>query len=137
MEGFILNSFVERTSCHCGAVKFKVEAPADIVAIECNCSICKKKSNLHFIVPETQFTLLQGEDALTTYTFNTKQAKHTFCKHCGVQAFYRPRSNPDGYGVNPRCIDSDTVKSLTIANFDGNNWEKTMEKSNIKELSKW
>jgi hypothetical protein len=97
--------------------------------------LCKKKANLHFIVPVSRFAILQGEDSLTTYTFNTKQAKHTFCKNCGVQAFYRPRSNPDGVGVNPRCLDGDTMKSLKIVNFDGENWEKTMEKSNIKELS--
>ena len=42
--------------------------------------------------------LLQGADCLTTYAFNTRKAKHTFCRECGVQSFYQPRSNPDGYG---------------------------------------
>lgn len=115
-------------SCHCGAVKFQVLAPADLVIYDCNCSICKKKHNIHFIVPENDFKLLQGEDSLTTYTFNSHKAKHTFCKTCGVQSFYRPRSNPDGYGVNPDCLDSDTVKSVTTETYDGQNWEATYEK---------
>lgn len=63
-----------------------------------------------------------GEDALTTYTFNTHVAKHTFCKICGVQSFYSPRSNPDGYGVNPNCIVSDTVAGIRYSHFDGQHW---------------
>ncbi|XP_076452221.1 centromere protein V-like [Babylonia areolata] len=85
--------------CHCGAVRFKVLAPAVIKAIDCNCSICKKKQNIHFMVPDAKFELLQGRDNLTVYTFNTHQAKHIFCKTCGVQSFYKPRSNPDGHGM--------------------------------------
>ena len=41
-----------------------------------SCSICNKKQNRHFIVPEANFTLLQGKDELTLYTFGTHQAKH-------------------------------------------------------------
>ena len=57
------------------------------------------KQNHHFIVPKSRFTLLKGADKITTYTFNTHIAKHTFCSLCGVQSFYSPRSNPDGYGT--------------------------------------
>lgn len=119
-------------SCHCGAVKFQVLASANLVVYDCNCSICKKKHNIHFIVPENDFTLLQGHDALTTYTFNSHKAKHQFCKVCGVQSFYRPRSNPDGYGVNPDCLDGDTVRGITMETYDGQNWEATY----VKELEK-
>ena len=41
-----------------------------------SCSICTIKQNRHFIVPASSFTLLQGEEELTTYTFGTNQAKH-------------------------------------------------------------
>ncbi|XP_023688850.1 centromere protein V isoform X4 [Paramormyrops kingsleyae] len=84
--------------CHCGAVRFQVLTSPDLLVFHCNCSICTKKQNHHFIVPSSQFTLLQGLENLTTYTFNTHTAKHTFCRTCGVQSFYTPRSNPDGYG---------------------------------------
>lgn len=109
--------------CHCGRVRFTVEAPADIEASECNCSICCKTAFLHLIVPKSRFRLLQGEESLTTYTFNTGVAQHRFCKVCGIKSFYIPRSNPDGYSVNVRCLDAGTIKSLTVAQFDGQNWE--------------
>ena len=116
-------------SCHCRAIKFEVEAPADLRVFRCNCSVCQKKQNQHFIVPKRQFALLTGADQLTTYTFNTHQAKHTFCRNCGVQSFYTPRSNPDCYGVMPHCIDSATIKSIEYMDFDGENWEKAMNES--------
>jgi len=50
-------------------------------------------------------------------------ARHTFCKVCGVKPFYVPRSNPDGYSVNVRCLDKSTIKSVSILPFDGKNWE--------------
>src|SRR5262249_2349233 len=80
--------------CHCGAVRFRVRVDGH-QAKECNCSICAKKGFIHLIVTHEQFTLLSGADALTTYTFNTGVAKHTFCRICGVHSFYTPRSHPD------------------------------------------
>jgi len=110
-------------SCHCGAVRLEVEAPEDIEAYECNCSLCSRTGFLHLIVPASRFRLLSGGDALTTYTFNTRTAKHLFCRVCGVKAFYVPRSNPDGFSVNVRCLDRATVRSVKILPFDGENWE--------------
>ena len=116
-----------RGSCHCGAVQFEVEAPADLRVFRCNCSICRKKQNNHFIIPKRQFTLLTGAEYLTTYRFNTKKAEHLFCRQCGVQSFYSPRSNPDCYGVMPHCIDSPTINSIEYLDFDGHNWEIAMK----------
>ncbi len=110
-------------SCHCGAIKFEIEAPKDLQVDECNCSICAKSGHLHLILPKTNFTLLQGEDSITTYTFNTGVARHMFCKICGIKPFYIPRSNPDGYAVNSRCLDTQP-ESLTVVPFDGVNWEQ-------------
>ena len=110
-------------SCHCKAVTFEIEAPADIEADYCNCSICSKSGFLHLILPLSKFKLLSGADNLSTYTFNTGVAKHTFCKICGVKPFYTPRSNPDGIDVNLNCLDS-KPNSVKIVEFDGQNWEK-------------
>lgn len=99
-------------ACHCKAVQFKVKAPKHLVVWNCNCSICYLKKNWHFIVPQKNFKLLSGEDDdLTEYRFNTKTAKHMFCKHCGVQAYYVPRSNPDGIAVTLACIDQNQVSA--------------------------
>ena len=110
--------------CHCGQVRFEVVAPARLEVSECNCSICSKAGFLHLIVPADRFKLLAGADALKTYTFNTQTARHLFCSTCGIKSFYVPRSHPDGFSVNARCIDSDTVLELRVTPFDGREWEK-------------
>jgi len=109
--------------CHCGTVAFEVDAPSRLVVHECNCSICAMTGYLHLIVPASRFRLLSGADELTTYTFNTGAARHLFCRRCGIKSFYVPRSNPDGWSVNARCLDRATVESIGIEPFDGRNWE--------------
>jgi hypothetical protein len=110
--------------CHCGRVRFEVIAPAAIAVDDCDCSMCSKAGFLHLIVPKERFKLLQGSDALTTYTFNTGAAKHLFCATCGVKSFYVPRSHPDGISVNARCLDEGTVESMSIKPFNGRDWDK-------------
>ena len=110
--------------CHCGRVRFEVQAPAEIEVLDCNCSICTKTGYLHLIVPADRFKLVSGREALSTYTFNTHIAKHFFCSTCGVKSFYVPRSHPDGISVNVRCIDSDTIESMSVTPYDGRDWEK-------------
>ena len=114
-------------SCHCGAVQFEVEAPKIVECRECNCSICSRSGYLHLIVPKSKFKLLQGEGDITTYTFDTAEAKHKFCKICGIKSYYIPRSNPDGIDVNVRCLDPQP-ESIVIEQFDGKNWEKNAHK---------
>ena len=120
-------------SCHCGAVRYEVEAPEVLEVDECNCSICSRSDYLHLIVPKSRFRLLSGEDNLHTYTFDTHEAKHLFCKTCGIKSFYIPRSHPDGYSINARCLDEDTIQGMNITPFDGKNWEQNIDK--LKPLS--
>lgn len=123
--------------CHCGAVRFECDASARLIGWDCNCSVCFMKRNVHFIVPEAKFRLQAGSEAfLSEYTFNTKTAKHTFCRVCGVVPFYRPRSNPDGYAVTVHCLDPGTVEEVEVKYFDGGNWEQFVGNSGIRELSK-
>ena len=124
----MVNLLTHRGGCHCGAVRFEVDAPAELEVDECNCSICSKTAYLHLIVPKARFRLLQGAEQLSTYTFDTHEAKHMFCKICGIKSFYIPRSHPDGYSVNARCLDEGTVKGMTITPFDGKNWEANIHK---------
>jgi hypothetical protein len=110
-------------SCHCGAVKFEVFTTDAVEVEQCNCSICRRTGFVHLIVPKDRFRLINGKQALTSYRFNTGVAEHTFCKVCGVKAFYTPRSNPDGVSVNANCFDDGQAPRLTIVPFDGVNWE--------------
>jgi len=108
--------------CHCEAVRYTVLLPDQIEVERCNCSICAKSGLLHVIVPLRDFKLEKGEAYLSTYSFNTGLAKHTFCKVCGIKAFYTPRSNPDGVSVNLNCLDQ-APPSVKIVDFDGQQWE--------------
>lgn len=116
-----------RGGCHCGAVQFTVEAPADLVVEACNCSICAMSGFLHLIVNRDAFALESGEDALQDYRFGTGTARHLFCRRCGVKSFYVPRSHPDGVSVNARCLDAASIASLTERPFDGQNWERNID----------
>ena len=114
--------------CHCGRVRFEVDAPADIEADRCNCSICRMSGFLHLLVAATDFRLLRGEDDLVEYRFNTGVARHLFCRHCGIKSFYVPRSHPDGISVNVNCLEPGTVRSIVETPFDGENWEQNIHK---------
>jgi hypothetical protein len=118
--------------CHCGAVRFQVLAPDEIEARECNCSICAKSGYLHYHVERDRFRLLSGADQITTYTFTTGTAKHTFCSVCGIKSFYVPRSKPDGYSVNVRFLDDGQVRVTAVGSFDGQYWEEAFAASQGK-----
>ena len=110
--------------CHCGKVRFSVRT-ATLEALECNCSICTKKGILHLPVVGDRLTLLSGADALTTYQFGTGIARHTFCRHCGMHPFYTPRSDPENYSVNARCLDEYDPQTMQPTRlFDGRHWEE-------------
>lgn len=112
-----------RGGCHCGRVRFEIDAPATLDALDCNCSMCRMTGFLHLIVPASRFRLTAGADDLAEYRFNTGTARHLFCRHCGVKAFYVPRSHPDGWSVNVRCLDAGTVEHVNITAFDDNDRE--------------
>ena len=114
-----MNALVtHRGGCHCGHVRFEVDAPARIEALDCNCSICRMSGYLHLIVPASRFRLLQGREFLSEYAFNTGVARHRFCRVCGIKSFYVPRSNPDGIDVNVRCLDPATIQEIVVLPFD-------------------
>ena len=115
-----------RGGCHCGRIRFEVQASSVINVSHCNCSICHMVGYQHLIVPADRFRLVQGEEYLATYEFNTGIARHHFCRHCGVKSFYVPRSHPDGVSVNVRCLDVGTVVSVVDSSFDGANWEASI-----------
>jgi hypothetical protein len=111
--------------CHCGRVRFRIRVDLEETAIgECNCSICTKKGILHLPVSREHMEIFSGADDLIAYTFNTGTAQHTFCRHCGIHAFYHPRTDPENYSVNARCLDAfDPATMGPRRLFDGQHWE--------------
>jgi hypothetical protein len=118
----------KKGSCHCGAVTFEVHTGPEVELVDCNCSMCHRTGYLHLIVPKSDFRLLTGKRKLTSYTFHTKIAKHMFCSVCGVKPFYVPRSHPDGWSVNFRCLNPKDFASVITIEFDGKNWENNVTK---------
>ena len=116
--------------CHCHAVRFEVLLPDEVEICECNCSICRMTGYQHIIVPKERFRLLRGDTQITTYMFNTATARHKFCTICGIKSFYIPRSHPDGFSVNARCLDEGVVRIVNVVQFDGRHWE-----DHISEIS--
>ena len=115
-------------SCHCGRVRFEIQADLDSV-IECNCTFCRKKGALLRRVPAEKFKLLSGQGDLGQYQFNTRVAKHFFCKHCGIHPFSNPRAAPEQYTVNVRCLDDFDLgtERPAVRQFDGRNWEEAVK----------
>jgi hypothetical protein len=123
---------VHQGSCHCGAVSFRIDA--EIVELTtCDCSLCVKKNALMTKVPESALTILAGEDALTLYQWNTRRAKHYFCKHCGIYVFHRKRSQPDHFGVNVFCLDGFDASTIPVRATEG----KGMSVEDPKPRAEW
>ena len=81
----------------------------------------------HVIVPHTDFDLRSGGQDLVEYRFGTGTARHLFCGRCGVKSFYQPRSHPEAWSVNLRCVDGGTWELGEVREFDGQNWEQARE----------
>ena len=115
-------------SCHCGAVTFEVDADLSRLG-DCNCSICTKKGSVHHRVPENRFRLLSGAEALKAYQFNKKIASHFFCQNCGIHTYSHPRTAPEMFNVNVRCLDNFDLRGaeFRMGTFDGQNWEAAFE----------
>ncbi|MBW4789766.1 GFA family protein [Alcaligenes faecalis subsp. faecalis] len=97
---------VHKAACHCGAVRFNVKLTDGLrSARRCNCSYCRMRGAVAVSANLADIQVEQGQDALTLYQFNTGQARHYFCSHCGIYTFHQRRSNPEQYGVNVACIE--------------------------------
>jgi hypothetical protein len=112
-----------RGSCHCGRIAFSLDAePSE--AIECNCSICRRKGSVLAAATPEQFHLETSRDDLATYTFNRHVISHHFCRTCGCAPFAEG-TGPDGKGmvmVNLRCAEDFDLSRLKITQFDGASW---------------
>lgn len=63
--------------------------------------------------------IVEGEDALTLYQFNTRVAKHYFCRHCGIYPFHQTRKDPAQWRVNIGCLEGIDPYALESSLADG------------------
>ena len=106
--------------CHCGAIKFKFYSKESVEIWKCNCSICSMLDYEHLFIEHNDLKIIKGTELITEYFFGTKKAKHFFCKDCGIKSFYQPRSHPDSFSVNLKCVD-EPPEITNIVYFDGKN----------------
>ena len=107
-----------RGSCHCGKVQFELDADLDPVRV-CDCSVCRRRVALIHRVNEHELRLLTPIEALTVYQWNTKTATDYFCAVCGILPFRRPRTAPDKWGVNVRCLLDVDLAAIPIKHVHG------------------
>jgi hypothetical protein len=105
-------------SCHCGAIKFTVDHSITELTT-CDCSICVKRNAVMTKVPEQSLSILEGQELLTLYQWNTYRAKHYFCSRCGIYVFHRKRAAPDHFGVNIFCLDGFDIASVPLLATEG------------------
>ena len=116
-------NYMKLLKCHCGAIEAEIKAPESLEKIiRCNCSLCKRKGAVMFLVKNEDFKIIKGANKIKLYQFHTKVARHYFCSICGIYTHHNPRSNPAMTGFNLGCIDGlDTFDLKNIAINDGHN----------------
>jgi hypothetical protein len=107
-------------SCHCGNIAFAVEGEFT-EAIDCNCSLCRRRGGLLAFVPREKLVLKTPEENLSTYTFNSHVIQHRFCATCGIAPFGEG-VGPSGAAmasINLRRIPEIDLGALTVVAYDG------------------
>ncbi|HHX8577453.1 GFA family protein [Vibrio diabolicus] len=114
---------LHRLSCHCGKVELELALPNGIEKPRrCDCSMCRRRGAIVASVPLSGIRIVQGEDVLKLYQFNTRTAKHFFCGECGIYTHHQRRSDPSEYGYNVGCLEGVNPYELgTIEVMDGVN----------------
>jgi len=108
-----------RLSCHCGSVVLELDLPHGIVdPRRCDCSLCRRRGAIVASVALDGIRIVQGEDVLRLYQFNTMTARHYFCSACGIYTHHQRRSKPTEYGYNVACLDG--VNPFLIADVPVN-----------------
>ncbi|HHF2965855.1 GFA family protein [Vibrio alginolyticus] len=97
---------LHRLSCHCGKVELELALPNGIEKPRrCDCSMCRRRGAIVASVPLNGIRIVQGEEVLKQYQFNTHTAKHFFCGECGIYTHHQRRSDPSEYGYNVGCLE--------------------------------
>lgn len=108
-------------SCHCGAIAFDLEGEVT-EAMDCNCSMCRRRGSLLAFFPREALTLTRGEGEYATYRFNTETIAHHFCKTCGITPFsegVHPKTGAKMAAVNVRCLPDVDISTLQVKQVDG------------------
>jgi len=94
--------------CQCGAVRYRVEAPAQGL-FHCHCSICRRIHGAMFasaaVVAADGFVIEAGADRLTRYESSPGSSRF-FCSVCGSQVYAAAEQLP-------------RIRFFTVGTLDG------------------
>ncbi|MFI8619166.1 GFA family protein [Acidovorax sp. NPDC077693] len=105
-------------ACHCGKVSFRFKSEVKEI-IRCDCSLCMKRNALMVTVPRADFEIVEGQDALILYTWNSEVARHYFCGFCGIYLYHRRRTNPEFLSINACCVEGLELEAISVRLVDG------------------
>jgi hypothetical protein len=114
---------VFKGACHCRAVRFEVKLKSGLdQPIRCNCSICRMRGAVLVMARREDLRVVEGEEALTEYRFNTGVAQYFFCSKCGVYTHHQRRFVPTEFAVNAACLEGVSPYDFTaVPVIDGAN----------------
>ena len=93
-------------SCHCGSVRFEINTDEPLGPyFRCNCSLCSRKGAVMGEAARNALEVTAGTESIATYTWNTSEAQHYFCKVCGIYTHHVMRGCTDRIGVNMACVE--------------------------------
>ena len=107
-------------SCHCGKLSYTVDEDLPTKAMECNCSLCRRRAPLHHFTTPDKFSFRGDEGDVAIYAWNTGNIRYASCKTCGCAPFAHGKG-PNGpmVEINLRCVEAVDPGSLEITQFDG------------------
>lgn len=107
-----------RGSCHCGRLRFEVDLELDHVRV-CDCSICRRRGALLHRVDDDHFRAVTPLEDASLYQWHTDTAKDYFCPVCGILPYRRPRTAPDQWSVNVRCLEGVDLDAIPVKRVEG------------------
>lgn len=102
-------------SCHCGAVRFKVESKTPHPYMRCYCSVCRKTAGgggyAINLMGDAQSLRVEGSEAITVYHAvidgERSPAERRFCNRCGSALWLWDPRWPELIHPHASAIDTD------------------------------
>ena len=109
------------STCHCGELGATVAEDLPTEGMTCNCSLCRRRGNIHHFTSADKVTFTRPEGQAAVYTFNKHHIRHQFCTTCGCAPFAEGEG-PGGapmVEINLRCVPECDLDKLAITECDG------------------
>jgi hypothetical protein len=106
-------------SCHCGAVRFTVEAAPDKVN-DCSCSICRRYGALWAYYSPSQVRFAPENGPTDIYMWNQRILEFHRCRTCGCVTHWSPVDRTyQRMGLNARLMAPEVVGAARMFHSDG------------------